>query len=610
MPPDQPAAEVLAEGNGFATVCSSVPLKNRGGRVALVRDQSPLSVRLTDFEVSDGTTVRLPPFGITLFVGPNNAGKSQTLRDLIGLIGSPQSYIGRAVSDISVAKTGSNTDFMNWVQANVASFRDASGQIIWNVGDYGRVPLGNLSEAWDNNRLQHIGSLLVYHADASSRLGAGSSVPNVNFSAEPATQPLQRAYLNGQIEKDLKAASKAAFGIEVGVDRFAGSTISLRVGDIPTFDHEDGIPAADYLTALRGLPLLEEQGDGMRSYLGLLLHLFAGAHQITLVDEPEAFLHPPQARLLGNTLASRASESQQIFMATHSVDILQGVLDSGAPTTIARITRDGNQNHVAVLDPDQVKTFWSDPLLRYSNLLDGLFHDAVILCEGDADCRYYNSVLDSMVDSGEVEQEGRLPQLLFSHCGGKARISSVVTSLRAAAIPTVIIADFDILNDAALLERVVVAQGGDFDGMHSAWAVLNGALTSDAKAVSRLAIREALISALDSSPGATIDKKEAGTLRGIIKIESGWDKIKRGGISAVPGGDAYAAAESLLKALEAVGILVVPVGELERFVPSVSGHGPPWVTEVHNSKLHADVTNRPPRDFVRKIIKAVSTHGG
>lgn len=39
----------------------------------------PLDVQFVQFEVSDGAVVQLPKTGVTLFVGPNNAGKSQSL---------------------------------------------------------------------------------------------------------------------------------------------------------------------------------------------------------------------------------------------------------------------------------------------------------------------------------------------------------------------------------------------------------------------------------------------------------------------------------------------------------------------------------------------------
>lgn len=567
---------------------------------------SNVSARITSFIVSDGAAVQLPADGVTLFVGPNNAGKSQSLRDLSGLAGRPQDYVGRALTDITLDKSGSNEDFVAWLTTHVPAVRDPSGQERRNVGEYGNVPLPSVASAWAYPNLQHIAPLFMYHADAMSRLAAGASVTNINLTREPITHPLQRAYLSADLEKALLQASREAFGVEVGVDRYAGNVICLRVGSMPPFDHDNGVPAPQYLEGLRALPLLEEQGDGMRSYMGLLLHILGGAHQITLVDEPEAFLHPPQARLLGQTLAQRTVASQQLFMATHSVDIVQGVLESDASVTIARITRNGSVNHVAVLEPDQVKQLWSDPLLRYSNLLDGLFHDAVVLCEGDADCRYYSSVLDSVLANKELPMQSRPPQLLFSHCGGKARLSSVIASLRAISIPIVVVADFDMLNDFDLLANTVRSLGGDPEEVRSDWNVVNSALESDVKPVSKVAMQEAITKVLGELPGDTVGKKEANRLKGLVKVDSGWDKVKRSGVSAVPGGDAHTRCATLLRRLEGLGLLIVPVGELERFVPSVPGHGPSWVTEVHREKLHEDTSNQPPRTFVQRIIQAAT----
>lgn len=576
-------------------------------------------VSFTEFEVSDGTTVRVPSAGVTLFVGPNNAGKSQSLRDLLGLAGTPQSFEGRAVTRVEMSKEGSVEEFLEWVVQNVPSVRNASGQEVRLVGEYGAIPIMQAGSGWGLQKLQHLGSLFMYHADATSRLEAGTSVANINFAAEIPNHPLQRAYIDADLEREIRKAGMAAFGERLTVDRFAGSVISLRVGPAPTYTHQDGVPSSEYMKALQELPKLEEQGDGMRSYLGLLLHILGGSHQITLVDEPEAFLHPPQARLLGKTLAQRSLKSQQLFMATHSVDVVQGTIESDSPVTIVRVTRDGSINRAAVLDPDEVRQLWSDPLLRYSNLLDGLFHDAVILCEGDADCRYYSSVLDSLYraeaegdratcEAGAAESDDdktrRRPQLLFSHCGGKARLASVTASLRAISIPVVIIADFDILNDSGTVERTVNALGGNFARIEANLTRMKAALDAKSRPLGKLILREALNKAFDEITGETVERKDAEKLRASIRIESGWDAVKQAGLSGVPQGEAHESCIALLEQLRAIGLMVVPVGELERFVPTIGGHGPKWVTEVHRQGLHDDPSNMPPREFLSEVVAA------
>lgn len=560
--------------------------------------------RFTGLTVSDGMKIQLPAAGVTLFVGPNNAGKSQALRDLFGLVGQPQSHIGRAVTAVDFDKRGTEDDFRAWVKANLPATRDTTGQYSYLVGSYGQTPLPPALNFWAQPLLANVANLFVYHADATSRLTAANSVGNINFGTDAISHPLQRAFIDSELEHELRRASQTAFGVEVVLDRYAGSVIALRVGKFPEFLHDNGVPATSYLNELRELPLLEQQGDGMRSYMGLLLHILGGAHQVTLVDEPEAFLHPPQARLLGRTLGQRSRDEQQVFLATHSVDVVQGVLDADTATTIVRLTRDGAVNRASVLDPEQVKQLWSDPLLRYSNLLDGLFHDAVVLCESDADCRYYGSVFDALYPDEEAAAGQRKPQLLFSHCGGKARLPSVVSSLVAISIPVVVVADFDVLNDADLVERLVTALGGDFEPVRQPLAIVAAALTADSKPASKTGLREALDRKFAQLRDEALSKRDVEGLRSVLRIESGWDKAKRAGVSAVPQGPAHAACIDLLAQLVLAGLLVVPVGELERFVPAVAGHGPAWVTEVLKGKLHEDATNEPPRTFVRKVVTA------
>lgn len=541
-----------------------------------------VSVRVTKIRFSDGQEVTVPSEGMVLLVGPNNAGKSQTLKDLIGLVRNSQ-HAGRTLSSVEYMKSRL-PDIREWAIDNLPKvFRD--GMELFDIDGWTGVSGQNLYEQWIQPDLSVLTSLFIFHADGTSRLTAGDSQPNIDFSMQSPNHPVQRAYLDPTLEKEMDRESRATFGLGVTVDRFGGSVISLRVGDKPIFKHNNGPPSSEYLAALKALPKLEEQGDGVRSYLGLVLHLAAGKHQILLVDEPEAFLHPPQARRLGSVLANKA-QSQQAFIATHSTDVVQGALEGEAPVTIIRVTRNGDENHPAVLDDSAVKKLWADPLLRYSNVLDGLFHDAVILCESDADCRYYSAVLDHIQVIRKDQTVSREPQYLFTHCGGKARMSSVVDALRAVSVPVVVVADFDVLRNATDVNKIVTSLGGDYSQFEKDLQLVAGQLTQDEKPLRKLTLRDELNQKIDLLPNQTVDSKDAESLRAVIKAESGWDKAKRSGTQAVPQGDASAACRKLLTGLQNVGLFVVPVGELERFVPGVPGHGPAWVSAVLEQKLH------------------------
>jgi hypothetical protein len=79
-----------------------------------------------------------------------------------------------------------------------------------------------------------------------------------------------------------------------------------------------------------------------------------------------------------------------------------------------------------LLDDNNLRGLWRDPLLRHSNIFDGLFHERVIICESDADCMFYSAVISAIADP-ETQ-----PNLMFTHTGGKHRLPVVVRALKAS----------------------------------------------------------------------------------------------------------------------------------------------------------------------------------
>jgi hypothetical protein len=316
-----------------------------------------MRVRVSSLHFSDGREVPIPAEGAVLFVGPNNAGKSQGLKDLDGHF-RENTYRGRTLSSVEFVKEVEE-GIESWIDANIPQ-QEREGLLKYQVTGWGEVSAADIIHHWSRQKLGPLTKMFIFHADGTTRLTAGDSQPNLDFSLSLPAHPVQRAYQTTELEAEIDRESRAAFGVGLTVDRYGGSVISLRIGDRPTFTHEDGRPTDEYLQALKSLPKLEEQGDGVRSYLGLVLHIAAGRHEVLLIDEPEAFLHPPQARRLGGVLASRAQE-QQAFIATHSTDVVQGALEGGSAITIVRITRVGNINRAAVLNDAAVKQLWSDP---------------------------------------------------------------------------------------------------------------------------------------------------------------------------------------------------------------------------------------------------------
>ncbi len=80
----------------------------------------------------------------------------------------------------------------------------------------------------------------------------------------------------------------------------------------------------------------------------------------------------------------------------------------------------------AVLDRSQIVRLWSDPSFRYSNMLDGLFHSGVVICEAGGDARLYAAALDADLEG----EHGPASDLLFTECGGKHKLPDAIGALR------------------------------------------------------------------------------------------------------------------------------------------------------------------------------------
>ena len=362
---------------------------------------------------------------------------------------------------------------------------------------------------------------------------------------------LMKLRMSGELEGELSDVVEEAFGDPLVLDRLSTQT-RLRVGrvdvEVPLLNR----PTAEYADAVAGLPLLDDQGDGLRSFVGVVGQVLTHQIDVFLIDEPEAFLHPGQARVLGRWLADVATNrNMQVVVATHDRDFLLGLLSNVGETsvTILRVSRAGRESHFTQVPASDISDVFARPVLRYSNVLQGLFHNQVVVCEGDADCRFYGAALDA-----SAARAGKRPiadDTLFVPSAGKGQISSLVAVLAKLGVRAWTVPDFDVLRSRDELKAIVMAVGG----------VWSKAIDADYVTLTRAI--------------------NAGGL---------WDAVKAGGVSSVPAGDATLACNRLLDALAAIGILVVPVGEMEGFYRASGEHGSSWVSEAPAADAHASQT--------------------
>ncbi|MBL9100167.1 MAG: AAA family ATPase [Myxococcales bacterium] len=250
-----------------------------------------------------------------------------------------------------------------------------------------------------------------------------------------------------------------AFGLHAALDILEMSQIKLVLSQLPLPDGIEDHLDDEARTFFAAATDLGEFSDGVRTYIGLHAHLLSQDCRYAMIDEPEAFLHPPLARRLGANLTSLAAErGTYVFAATHSPEFLMGCLSTGHPVNVVRLGYKNGQGSARVLDPERLKEIMQDPLLRSSGTLSALFHEAVVICEGASDRAFYSEINNRLIRH-ERDYPRRMQSSLFIDVIGKASISRAVDGLKHMGVPVASIIDLDILKDTKVLNKILMAIG-------------------------------------------------------------------------------------------------------------------------------------------------------
>lgn len=529
---------------------------------------------ISQIQFNNGQGLDISKNDIIVFVGPNNAGKSQALKDIYTL--SEKKVPSVVISDIKITKSSTP---ISSVLSVVSKGNNHGNFISYNVFNHSM-------SLWDYTDAQFpttpffdvYRDLFVINLNTSARLTICSAPQNIRRD-ENKSHPIHYAAFDGKYRKWLSDNFKKAFGVEITPNIQYGAAIPLCIGKpvILEGDYEDEITRQEEAAKiLDTYDQVQNQGDGIKSFTGILLYLMLDYYRIYLIDEPESFLHPPQARIMGQIIGKTLSAHQQAFISTHSEEIIKGLLDSCPERIkIVRITRDGKTNHFSILNNAEFNKVWSDPLLKYSNIMASLFHKSVVLCESDSDCKMY-----SIIESHIKQKQQKYSETLFIHCGGKHRMSKIIQALRSLNVAVTTIVDIDILNDEAIFKGIVEAYGIYYNSIKPNYNKIVSNLRSPKENVDRITARSIINQVLDGANSKYLSSAEIEAVREAVSTISKWKELKSSGIYALKQGDSASSFRKIDKLLKEYGVYIVPVGELECFIKEVGGHGPEWVNKV------------------------------
>lgn len=322
--------------------------------------------------------------------------------------------------------------------------------------------------------------------------------------------------------------------------------------------------------------LITTLGDGVQSFIGLISAVLSLPHKLMLIDEPEAFLHPPLARRLGSSLINiTTSRNGSMVVSTHSADFLLGCLESSVKTvTVVRLTHEKNVATARMLSPQSLETIIRNPLIRSTGVLRALFHHGAIVTESDTDRAFYDEINRRL-----LEADRGMEDILFLNAQNWQTVPTIVEPLRQIGIPAAGIVDLDMIRKPGTeFTKFLEA----FQLPESCWNHLRNERAHLMQLFERLNQQ---------------------------KQQDVSNPIKTPGIDALNPADKQRA-KAFLGDLAQYGLFLVPSGEVESWLRrrNIPGHGSEWLIKMFSSIGQSETDTgyaHPAKDDVWRFLDGI-----
>jgi len=247
-------------------------------------------------------------------------------------------------------------------------------------------------------------------------------------------------FLDGNARKKVRDVVYEAFNLYLTVEHLSANSLRLRLSETAPDGHEQHFD--DEARAFHGKAQhIKEASDGVQAFVGIACAVLSGDYRVLLIDEPEAFLHPPLARKLGHQLTSNLKPGGAMMASTHSPDFLMGCLQASTQVRVVRLEYFNGKSKGKIVDSESLAKLFKAPLLRSANVISALFHDGVVVTESDNDRAFYAEIYHRLAE------QNRFPSLLFINAQNKQTICDIIGPLREFGVPAAAIVDIDLLKE-------------------------------------------------------------------------------------------------------------------------------------------------------------------
>lgn len=350
---------------------------------------------------------------------------------------------------------------------------------------------------------------------------------------------LSKLFINDYLRGKIRGIIYDAIGKYLVVDPTKLGTLRVRFSNKPPASNEaERSLGAQSIDFYNDAELTTQVSDGVKAFSGIIATLIAGDPTVVLLDEPEAFLHPALSMKLGKEIGIAMNNSEKrLFVSTHSAAFIMGCIQSKVPINIVRFTYKSKMGSTRILAREKLLHLMSNPMLRSTGVLEGLFFEAVIVTEGDSDRAFYQEINERLRSAKDSRGIGNC---LFINAQNKQTVWDIVKPLKEIGIPAIGIVDLDMVKDG----------GADFTRMVD--AIFYPPIQHHAMSDTRNRIKQAL------------DAKVPTTAQTGGDVTKNWWK-RNGGIEVLDSAD-NRGANHYFEQFEVYGAFVVRNGELESWL--------------------------------------------
>ena len=181
-------------------------------------------------------------------------------------------------------------------------------------------------------------------------------------------------------------------------------------------------------------------------------------------------------------------------------------------------------------------------------------------------------------------------------------MAKVIGALKDLKVDVKVIPDFDVLNNESILKELVQVCGGDWGKIERDYKILVSDIAQRANVGATGAdILNKISAELSDVMGKVVSQTKMRNIKEMLSSNTEWDRLKEAGVSGIGAGNPSQSCKAVLSYLAGIGIHVVQCGELERFVPTIGGHGPDW---LHNVLDHYPEVSDPVYDAAKNFVRS------